>query len=127
MKIMGKHVNKSLDGQWFHDALIRAIRTAAQVALSGFTIGKAIRDVDWINIASVAIVAALYSFLTSIVTGLPESSTDGTLYIADADDLTKMVFQVESEPDDWSKKSSIRLKVDTSGKLPEGIVVNPNE
>ena len=121
---MGKH--SSRDSQWFKDALIRAARTAAQVALSMFTIGKAFSDVDWVNVISVSLVAALYSLLTSVVTGLPESTTDGTLYIQDGD-VTRMVFQVESEPDEWKDRTSVRLKVDTSGNIPEGIVIDPEE
>lgn len=54
-------------------ALIRAIRTACQVILGMITVGMAITDVDWVNIVSVAVVAALYSVLTSIVSGLPEA------------------------------------------------------
>lgn len=121
---MGKHVSR--DSQWFQDALIRALRTFAQTALSGITIGKMISEIDWKAVVSVAIVAALYSFLTSVVTGLPESSTDGTLYIQDGD-VTRMVFQVETEPEEWKEKSSVRLRVDTSGRIPEGIVIDPNE
>lgn len=109
--------------QFLKDAGIRAIRTAAQVALSMFTIGAAIKDVDWMNVLSVALVAAVYSFLTSIVTGLPESTTDGTLFITDTEDVTKMLFAVETDPDKWVNKSSIRLKVDTTTPPPQGIEV----
>lgn len=121
---MGKHVNR--DSQWFRDALIRAIRTFAQVLMGGITVGKMFSEIDWMSILSVALVATIYSLLTSVVTGLPESSTDGTLYIQDGD-VTRMVFQVESEPDEWKGKSSVRLRVDASGKIPEGIVIDPNE
>lgn len=57
---------------WLRAALIRAVRTAAQTAISlvgtgavGFT------DLDWVHIASVSGVAAVVSVLTSLA-GLPE-------------------------------------------------------
>ena len=57
--------------EWFKCALIRAIKTMAQTALSMITIGQAVLDVNWINVLSVSVVAAILSFLTSIA-GLPE-------------------------------------------------------
>lgn len=108
-------------------ALIRAIRTFAQVAASMFTIGMTAREVDWINVLSVAAVAALYSILMSVAAGLPESEVDGTVFIQDSEDLTKIVFQAEDDPGRWMNKNSIRLKVDTSGNAPQGITVDPKE
>ena len=52
-------------------ALIRAIKTAAQVALGMMTVGMAASEIDWLNVASVSAVAALYSLITSLA-GLPE-------------------------------------------------------
>lgn len=60
--------------EWFKAAIIRMIRTIAQTALSVISIGMAIQEIDWIALLSVSLVAGLYSFLTSIVTGLPEAS-----------------------------------------------------
>lgn len=57
--------------EWFKCALIRAIKTMAQTALSMITIGQAVLDVNWLNVLSVSVVAAILSFLTSIA-GLPE-------------------------------------------------------
>lgn len=108
-------------------ALVRAIRTFAQTAASMFTVGMAVKDVDWINVLSVAAVAALYSLLMSIAGGLPESAVDGTVYIRDSKDLTSIVFQAEDDPGQWTGKTSVRLKVDTSGNLPKGVVINPKE
>lgn len=51
---------------------IRAIKTFCQVAVSMLTVGQAVLDVDWLNVLSVSVVAALISILTSIATGLPE-------------------------------------------------------
>ena len=53
-------------------ALIRAVYTFAQTALSMITVGQAFFEVNWLNILSVAGVAAIYSLLNSIVVGLPE-------------------------------------------------------
>lgn len=57
---------------WIKAALIRAVKTAAQTALTMITIGQAFFEIDWISLLSISGVAAIYSILTSIVTGLPE-------------------------------------------------------
>lgn len=57
--------------KWLHAAGVRAIRTAAQTALSLFTVGQIIAEIDWVTVASAAAVAGIYSMLTSIA-GLPE-------------------------------------------------------
>ena len=57
--------------EWMKKAGIRALKTAAQTALSMITVGQAVMDVNWLNILSVSVVAALTSVLTYIV-GIPE-------------------------------------------------------
>lgn len=57
--------------EWLKAAGIRAIKTFAQTMLSMLTIGQAVMDVNWINVLSVSLVAALISILTSVA-GLPE-------------------------------------------------------
>lgn len=57
--------------KWLYCASIRAGKTAAQTALSMLTIGQAVLDVNWINVVSVSVVAAVISILTSVA-GLPE-------------------------------------------------------
>ena len=57
--------------RWTKSAGIRALKTFAQAALSMITIGLAIQDIDWLTVASVSAVAAIYSLLTSVA-GLPE-------------------------------------------------------
>jgi hypothetical protein len=57
--------------KWFKCALIRAIKTMAQTAVSMITVGQAVLDVNWVNVLSVSVVAGILSILTSIA-GLPE-------------------------------------------------------
>lgn len=57
--------------QWAKAALIRAIKTVAQTALGMLTVGAALTEVDWMRVISVAVVAGIYSILTSLA-GLPE-------------------------------------------------------
>lgn len=64
-------MNNLTSSKWWKAALIRAIKTAAQVALGMITVGMAASEIDWLNVASVSAVAALYSLITSLA-GLPE-------------------------------------------------------
>ena len=66
--------------KWLKAAGIRAIKTMAQTALGMFTVGLAVEEVAWMNVASVSVVAGIYSLITSIA-GLPEVETqDGSDY-----------------------------------------------
>lgn len=60
-----------LTKQWAKAALIRAIKTVAQTAVSMLTVGQYFTDVDWIGITSISAVAGVISLLTSLA-GLPE-------------------------------------------------------
>ena len=62
---------KSKFFKWLKAALIRALKTFAQTAISMLTVGQAFIEVNWINVLSVSGVAALISLLTSVA-GLPE-------------------------------------------------------
>ena len=46
----------------------RAVKTVAQVALAGMLAGSGILDVDWVQIASVSLLAGIMSLLTSVLT-----------------------------------------------------------
>lgn len=70
-------MNKIFTKEWFVAAGIRALRTAAQTALSMFTIGAALSEVQWGYVLSASIVAAAYSILTSLA-GLPEVGEGGS-------------------------------------------------
>ena len=57
--------------EWLRAAGTRAVKTMAQTALSMLTVGQAVIEVNWIDVASVSIVAGVMSVLTSLA-GLPE-------------------------------------------------------
>ncbi len=57
--------------EWLKAALIRAIKTFAQTAVSMIAVGAAFSEIDWIRVASVSGVAFVLSMLTSLA-GLPE-------------------------------------------------------
>lgn len=57
--------------KWLRAAGVRAIKTAAQTALAGITVGATVGEIDWVILGSTAAVAAIASLLTSIA-GLPE-------------------------------------------------------
>lgn len=56
---------------WLYRAGVRALKTVAQTALGFITVGMAVSEIDWTHVASVAIVAGVYSLITSLA-GLPE-------------------------------------------------------
>lgn len=94
---------------WFKAAMIRMIKTAAQTALSLMTIGQMVSDIDWKTVLSVSLVAAVYSLLTSIVTGLPEVGSDGTVQIGASGDISGI--DIDLTADDIAKKKLVKLKV----------------
>lgn len=53
-------------------ALIRAVRTVAQTAVAVIGTSAVLEEVNWLGVASAAILAGAVSILTSIATGLPE-------------------------------------------------------
>lgn len=108
---------KKFTNEWVYAAIVRAIRTMAQVALSMFSVGAAINEVDWLKILSVSVVAGVYSILTSIVTTLPEVGTDGVLAIDDTDpDKTHWQLNLQTDPDKISKSGVVKFKVNTDVK-----------
>lgn len=60
---------------WWAAAGVRAVRTFAQTMLSMITVGAAFSEINWLQVASISGVAALYSLLTSLA-GLPEVKAD---------------------------------------------------
>lgn len=57
--------------KWWKCAMVRAIKTICQTAVSLITVGATLTEVDWKTVASVSLVAGILSLLTSLA-GLPE-------------------------------------------------------
>ena len=56
---------------WWKAAAVRALKTVAQTAVATIGTSAVLRDVDWITVASAALLAGVLSLLTSLA-GLPE-------------------------------------------------------
>lgn len=56
---------------WAHAAGVRAIKTVAQTALASIGTSAVFTEVNWIVVASSALLAGVLSLLTSVA-GLPE-------------------------------------------------------
>ena len=72
-----------MNREFWKAAGIRALRTFIQVILAVWTAGQLITEVDWKFLLLSAFSSAVYSFLTSIVAGLPEVQLADTLYSFD--------------------------------------------
>lgn len=98
--------------EWFKAALIRALRTMAQVALGMFTVGMAIDEINWWHVVSVSVVAAVYSLLTSLATTLPEVGTDGTFNVDLSDPVKdKYLLTLNSDLDKVGSQKRVTLTV----------------
>lgn len=91
-------MSNKLTKEWLLAALMRALRTVAQTALSLITVGAAFEATDWLKVLSISAVAGIYSMLTSFATGLPETATNGTLQI-DTSDPTKDIYRLDLDVD----------------------------
>lgn len=93
-------------------ALIRALWTAASVVVSMLAVNATIYDVDWKAILGSVSIAALTSFLKSILVGMPETATNGML-IADNDDpdVTKWTLRYDGDPNDLSPGDRVTFSV----------------
>lgn len=69
--------------EFWKAAGIRALRTFIQVILAVWTAGQLITEVDWKFLLLSAFSSAVYSILTSILSGLPEVNLTDTLYALD--------------------------------------------
>lgn len=95
--------------------LIRAMHTAAQTALGMFTIGATIKEIDWLNILSVSVVAAVYSILKSLAVGIPESGlVEGTMTIDNSnpdDPKFDMDLGEDMDIEDIIKKKIFKMNI----------------
>ena len=103
---------------WLMAALVRALRTMAQTALSMLTVGMAIKDVDWVQLISISIVAGIISILTSFATGLPEVTTEGSVVVDTEADSGSALLGLKHDGDvdrdriiKMKEKGIINLKV----------------
>lgn len=78
-------------------ALIRAFRTFLQVILAVWTAGQLITEVDWKFLLMSAFSSAVYSLLTSILSGLPEVQLADTLYSLDNEGEIDPDYEVEED------------------------------
>jgi len=60
-------------------ALIRAIRTGAQTAVSLIAVGVSVFDVNWKTVLGITLTSMVASILTSLATDLPETKIDGLI------------------------------------------------
>ena len=96
--------------EWLKAALIRMIRTAAQVALGMLTIGATVSEIDWRNLISVSLVAAVYSLLTSVITDLPEIGNDGTIHVDGTGSISAIDMDLDAA--ELAKKNLIKFKIE---------------
>lgn len=59
--------------EFWKAAAIRAVKTFCQTIAGFITVGAALSELDWLYMASVATVSAIYSIVTSVAAGLPEA------------------------------------------------------
>lgn len=68
MDILNKTI---MSRDWWACATVRAVKTAAQLVIASWTVGKILSANDLKVIGLTALFAALYSYITSLA-GLPE-------------------------------------------------------
>lgn len=76
---------KELYIKWAKKTAIKALKTAAQTAVSMITIGQAVTDINWQSVLSISLVAGLYSVLTSLAS-LPKNEKELEQFTRDDDD-----------------------------------------
>lgn len=64
-------MNKEYWIEWGKAAIVRSVKTFAQVAGSMITAGQAFMEVNWLAIISISGTAAILSLITSVA-GIPE-------------------------------------------------------
>ena len=97
-------------------ALIRAVKTMAQVMLSMLTVGVAITGFDWKNILAISATSFVYSLLTSIVFGIPEGEFQGSLSFSktdvEKDNVVTPVLKIDIPGNELLDRSKVNIKVE---------------
>ena len=83
--------------EFWKAAGIRAFRTFLQVILAVWTAGQLITEVDWKFLLMSAFSSAVYSMLTSILSGLPEVQLADTLYALDNEGEIDPDYEIEED------------------------------
>lgn len=110
-------MNNIFTKEWLIPALNRAIRTMVQVALTMFTVGQRLTEIDWVTIISCSIVAGIYSLGTSVVLGIPEGDAIGTVNFDkyEGDDIM-YVSDLKIDPEKLKTKTTVTFNVKTGNK-----------
>ena len=110
-------MNNIFTKEWLIPALNRAVRTMVQVALTMFTVGQRLTEIDWLTIISCSIVAGIYSLGTSVLLGIPEGDAVGTVNLDkyEGDDIM-YVSVLKIDPEKLKEKSTVTFNVKTGGK-----------
>lgn len=110
-------MNNIFTKEWLIPALNRAVRTMVQVALTMFTVGQRLTEIDWVTIISCSLVAGIYSLGTSVVLGIPEGDAVGTVNLDkyEGDDIM-YVSDLKIDPERLKEKSTVTFNVKTGGK-----------
>lgn len=97
----------------------RAVKTMAQVAVSMITVGSAMGEINWVNIASIAAVAGVTSVLTTIATGIDNETAgnDGQLMIDNSGDHPVWRLALDSDLENIEHKRMIKLMIDPAADL----------
>lgn len=109
-------MKRQFSKDFFIAALIRAIKTAAQVMLSMLTVGVALTSFDWLQILSISGTSFIYSILTSIVFGIPEGEYQGCLSFSKRETeedggVVTPVLRIDVPGNELLKRNQLNIKV----------------
>lgn len=69
--LLSERVNEMFTKTWLKAAAVRAVKTVAQTAVASIGTAAVLDEVNWMMVASAAVLAGILSLLTSVA-GLPE-------------------------------------------------------
>ena len=91
---------RAMDRNFWKATVVRAFRTFLQVILAVWTAGTVITEVPWKVVLLSAFSAAVYSVLTSILTGLPEVDYEKHIYMSTEEPEDSWIEEAEEEAGD---------------------------